>query len=328
MGDRDVNIDLPPLLVEPVVGGLMAGIDVADGPTDEQVKVLTAIVSQVWRRPDLDIHLVRRRGPGEVAELLGEQSHRELFHELHLTLEACRHPQTDEQVTAVQEYASALGVDGEDLEMFRDLVTQGVDAAAVDYTRFLTANMAERTEPSLAAWPIDPDHPEVELAAKLGAFSEYAPDSLGRAYIRFYEHFGLRLPGVDPPAVNHFFVAHDMTHTIAGLSTTVAGEVALSAFQFAMNNNRVNRAALLASLVAHEAGFAHPGHLRQSDTAVLAEGSAVRLLAQEMARGDRCTGDFSLVDHFELAPMRLADVRAEFGVLPPTHAQDGHHFLW
>ncbi len=212
--------------------------------------------------------------------------------------------------------------------MFRDLVIQGVDAAAVDYTRFLSANMVERSEPSLAAWPIDPDHPEVELAAKLGAFSEYAPDSLGRAYIRFYEHFGLRLPGLDPSAVNHFFVAHDMTHTISGLSTTIAGEVALSAFQFAMNNNRLNRAALLASLVAHEAGFAHPSHLRQADTALLADNSAVRLLAQEMARGDRCTGDFSLVDHFELAPMRLADVRAEFGVLAPVTAQDGHHFLW
>jgi hypothetical protein len=319
---------LPPDLVEPVVGGLMAGIDVGDGPTEQQVKVLTAVVSQVWRRPDLVIHQVPRRGPSELAELLTQEAHRELFHELHLTLEACRHPQTGEQVAAVQEYADGLGVGGEDLAMFRDLVSQGVDAAAADYARFLTANMAERSEPALAAIPIDPEHPEAELAAKLGAFAEYPPDSLGRAYIAFYDHFGLRLPGMDPSAVNHFFVAHDMTHTIAGLSTTVAGEVALSAFQFAMNNTRVNRAALLASLVAHEAGFAHPSHLRRADTSVLADDSAVRLLAQEMARGDRCTGDFSLVDHFELAPMRLADVRAAFGVLAPASAQDGHHFLW
>jgi len=323
-----VTIELPTDLVEPVVGGLMAGIDVSGGPTDEQVKVLQAIVARVWSRPDLDVRRVRQVSPGELADRLDDQAHRDLFHELHLTLEACRHPQTPEQVEAVERYAAALEADGEDLRMFRDLVSQGVEAASADYARFLQASLQERAEPSLASLPVDPDHPELALAEKLEAFAEYAPDSLGRAYITFYEHFGLRLPGLDASAVNHFFVSHDMTHTIAGVSTTVAGEVALSAFQFAMNNNRINRAALLASLVAHEAGFAHPGHLRQADTAVLADSAAVLLLSQELARGTRCTADFSLVDHFDLAPLPLAEVRAAFGVQPPADASDGHHFLW
>jgi len=33
-----------------------------------------------------------------------------------------------------------------------------------------------------------------------------------------------------------------MTHTIAGLATTSPAEIALSAFQFAMDNSRINRA--------------------------------------------------------------------------------------
>ncbi|MBU6244111.1 MAG: hypothetical protein KGP12_02735 [Actinomycetales bacterium] len=321
-------IDLPAPLVEPVVGALMAGIDVNGGPTHEQVKVLQAIVARVWSRPDLDVRRVRPVSPGELADHLGHTAHRDLFHEIHLTLEACRHPQAPEQVEAVERYAAALEVGGEDLRMFRDLVTQGVQAASADYARFLDASLQERAEPSLASLPVDPDHPEMALAEKLEAFAEYAPDSLGRAYITFYEQFGLRLPGLDPSATNHFFVSHDMTHTIAGLSTTIAGEVALSAFQFAMNNNRINRAALLASLVAHEAGFAHPGHLRQADTAVLADDSAVLLLSQEMARGGQCGADFSLVDHFDLAPLPLAEIRAAYGVRPPANASDGHHFLW
>lgn len=175
----------------------------------------------------------------------------------------------------------------------------------------------------------------MELAEKLGIFSEFGPDSLWRTYIGFYERFNIRLPGTEASGLNHFFPAHDITHAIAGISTTLAGEVGLRAFQFSMNNNRINRAALLALFVAHEAGFAHPSHLQQADTAVLANNDAVLLLGQEMKRGGSCNNYFSLVDNFELAPMSLCvvrcamcDVRAEFGVRAPMNRNDGHHFLW
>ena len=321
-----MSLLLPANLVEIFVGGLRAGIDVDDGPTSQQVSVLTAITTHLWQRPDLDVSQVPFIGPERLAEALVEPQQREMFHELHLTLEACRHPQSPAQVELVQHYAEVLGVTGEDLAMFRDLVTEGVETAAQDYQRFLKTNLAERFEPSLIDVPVDPQHPELALAEKLGLFAEYAPDTLGRAYLGFYERFGLTLPGLEASSINHFFVSHDMTHTIAGISTTVAGEVALSAFQFAMNNNRINRAALLASLVAHEAGFAHPAHLRTADTAALADHQATLLLARELRRGSACTDDFSLVDHFDLAPLPLDEVRRAFGVQAPTDPHDAHHW--
>lgn len=323
-----LSLSLPAVLVEPFIGGLLGGIDVSGGPTAEQMKVLTALVQEVWDRPDLDLNAIDRLSASALALYLTEKNHREVFHEIHLTLEVCRHPQTQEQVSAVQNYADALKVDGQDLMMFRDLVTMGVQVAADDYSRFLQANLDERVEPSLAKVPAVHDHPEVLLAQKLEAFSEFGPGTLGQAYLSFYKEFQIKLPGTEIATNNHFFLAHDMTHTIAGISTTIAGEVALSAFQFAMNNNQVNRAALLASLVAHEAGFGHPSHLHRADSAVLVNDDAVLLLGQELKRGGLCTKDFSLVDHFELAPLLLSDVRAEFGVRAPVNAKDGHHFLW
>ncbi len=313
-------------LVEVTTGGLLAGIDVDEGPTHEQLGVLRVIVSHVWDRPDLQFERVRRIGPNELAELLVDEHHRTAFHELHMALETCRHPQSPAQVALVEEYARALDVDGDDLRIFRDLVTSGVDAAKADFQRFLAVDLEERYEPALAGMPADPHHPEMKLAEKLGTFAEFGPDTLGRAYLSFYERFGLTLPGVDISANHHFFVAHDMTHTIAGLSTTSPAEIALSAFQFAMDNSRINRAALLASLITHEAGFAHPEHLKSGETGLLADPKAALLLGQELKRGSRCRTDFSLVDHFELAPMRLADVRAEFGVQPPEQPLDGHHW--
>jgi hypothetical protein len=323
-----MTLALPAELIEPFVGGLLAGIDVDGGPTDEQSKVLSAIVTHVWERPDLSLSNIRPVGSKELAELLGSVDHRTMFHELHMTLETCRHPQSPVQVAAVEEYAAALEVGGDDLRIFRDLVMEGVESATADFQRFLTQSLATRFEPSLAGLPVDPDHPEELLAEKLEAFAEYGPGTLGRAYLTFYERFNLTMPGVEASSINHFFVAHDMTHTIAGLATTVPGEVALSAFQFAMNNNEQNRAALLASLIVHEAGFAHPEHLAEADIAILSTDSAVLLLGQELRRGSECTGDFSLADHFALAPMQLSDVRAEFGVRPPVNVHDGHHFLW
>lgn len=313
-------------LVEVATGALLAGIDVDAGATAEQLAVLRVIVSHVWERPDLRFESVRHIGPGELAEHLVDEHHRTAFHELHLALETCRHPQSPAQVALVEEYAIALEVDGDDLRIFRDLVTSGVDAAKADFQRFLTVDLEERSEPALANIPVDPHHPEIKLAEKLGTFAEYGPGTLGQAYLSFYERFGLTLPGLDVSSNNHFFVAHDMTHTIAGLATTSPAEIALSAFQFAMDNSRINRAALLASLITHEAGFAHPGHLKSSETGLLADPKAALLLGQELKRGSQCRADFSLVDHFELAPMRLADVRAEFGVQSPELPLDGHHW--
>ena len=311
---------------ELVAAGLLTGIDVDGGPTDEQRAVLQVLVDHLWERPDIVLERLPRVGPEELADRLTDPDSRTAFHELHLALEACRHPQTHAQVEIVEAYARALQVDGDDLVIFRDLVAEGVETARADFRRFLAADMRERFEPALTGMPVDPQHPEITLAEKLGTFAEYPPDSLGRAYLSFYERFGLTLPGVNISANHHFFVAHDMTHTIAGISTTSPGEIALSAFQFAMENNRINRAALLASLIVHEAGFAVPDHLKSGETGLLAEPSHALLFAQELKRGSACRADFSLVDHFDLAPLPLAQVRAEFGVRPPVNPQDGHHW--
>src|SRR4051812_20262998 len=41
--------------VEVFVAGLLAAVDVDDGPTDEQLAVLRAFVDHLWRRTDLDV---------------------------------------------------------------------------------------------------------------------------------------------------------------------------------------------------------------------------------------------------------------------------------
>ena len=49
--------------VDPLVAGLVGGIDVGGGPTNEQLAVLRSLVSQLWKRSDIEMTKVTPLGP-------------------------------------------------------------------------------------------------------------------------------------------------------------------------------------------------------------------------------------------------------------------------
>ncbi len=319
-----MTLRIPSELVEPMVAGLLGGIDVDGGPTPEQLAVLRALTTHLWGRPDLELTGITPAGPEETAAHLIDPIVRRRFHEMHVTLESCRHPQSSSQVAQVELYAEVLGTPGPDLLLFRRYVDDGAERAMGDAARFLDATLGARVEPPLRDLAVSTTAPEPDLYLRLMAFESLDEGSLGRAFLDHYERNGIPLPGLHASAINHFFVGHDMTHVIAGLTTTALGEVALSAFQMGMDDNDLNIAALLASLVCHEAGFGTPGTFATEDSTLAAPGAA-DLFGRELARGSACAGDFSLVDHFALAPLPLTEVRGMFGVRPPEAPDDGHH---
>jgi hypothetical protein len=317
-------ISLDPDLVDATVAGLLGACGVDDGPTQEQLVVLRSITVHLWNRDDLDLSTVSALGPEQTAEVLRSPAARRCFHELLVALEACRHPISEAQVSSVETYLGALGVEGPERQILRDLVDKGTEIAADDFQRFLRSNLADRAEPSLRGRTVPVDAAEPELAVKLDQLHDLPKGTLGWSYIEFYRRHRILTPGTEASWMNHFFVAHDMTHVIAGIEPTGPGELALSAFQMAMNDNEVNRSALLASLIVHEVGIGNAGKLT-SESGTLADGSAAELFGQELARGAQCSADFSLVDHFELAALPLNEVRDRFGVMPPIDPDDGHH---
>ena len=317
-----MSLAVPSPSVEPFIAGLLGAIDVDGGPTGEQLSVLSAMAKHLWHREDL-VHTASPIGPAEVAERITDPVTRRRFHEILLTLEVCRHPLTRSQVDRVEQYGSSLHFEGPDLKILRDLVDSGVAAASADFKRFLMKNLDARIEPQLRQVRVTAE-PEPGLVARLRPLADLPDGTLGRAFIDMYERNEIPLPGIRGAKMNHWFVAHDMTHVIAGIDTTIPGEVALSAFQMALDDNEVNRGALLGSLVVHEAGFAQSAKVR-SESATLDTPGAAELLGQEMARGAACRADFSLVDHLAIAHHPLAEIRADFGVAPPADPDDGHH---
>jgi len=322
-----VSLSLAPELVEPFVAGLLGVCDVEGGPTEEQLVVLQAIATQVWRRPDLDLRATSALEPTELAEMITSPTDRRHFQEMVVTLEACRHPLTNAQLERAEAYEQEIGIIGPDAVLFRTMVDEGTERAKADFARFLDGSSNARVEPSLRDVAVPDGSAEPELVARIEKMRSYAPGTLGHAYVEFYDIAGLPLPGIEATPMNHFYVGHDMTHVISGIGTTAEAEVALSAFLMAMADDSVNRSALLASLIVHEAGFGDSNKVK-AEQGILARPGAADLLAAEIARGGECIADFSRVDHFAMAERPLAEIRAEFGVLTPANTDDGHHLFW
>ena len=307
-----------------MVAALLGAIDVDGGPTPEQRALLGAVTEHLWERPELDLTTLRAISPVEVTEALPTPTERRTFHEMLMALEACRHPLTAAQLDRAEQYDRALEVSGAEIAMFRDLVRDGAARASADFARFLDATMPLRFEPAFRDLPVSSDAPEPELIAAFAGFAELPHGTLGREFHAFHVRNRLPEPGVEGSALNHFYVAHDFCHVISGIGTTALAEVALSAFLMAVNDNDVNVAALLSSLIVHEVGFGSAGKVA-GETSTLAAPGAPELLASELARGSHCTADFAVVDHLAIAHVPLAEVRAQFGVQAPADPFDGHH---
>ena len=301
-----------PEMVEPAVGALLGAADVDGGPTDEQLAVLRAVVTNLWERAELDLDAVTPLDPDAAArELRGAQERRRVM-EMMVVLEVCRHPESADQVARVERYSQALDHSGPDLEIIRDWIDQGTARATEDFDRFYAESLPTLSEPSLRDTYLRIEEPDLDLAQRLQKLHDLGPDTLGYAYIEFYRRNKITVPGADVHTPAHY-VSHDMNHVIAGYEPTGPGEIALGGFTLAMNDNDANWIQFVANLVIHEAGLLRHGDITPK-AATLTRPGATELLGEALWRGAQCTADFSQADHLSMAGWALEDVRAHFGV--------------
>lgn len=316
-----------PALVEPVVRGLLGSIDVDDGPTDEQLAVLGAITSHLWQRPDLDLRTVSPLGPDETAAAIDDAAARRRFAEVMFAIEMCRHPLTEAQVDRCDAYSAALGSTPSEVQLLRESIDKGVAQAAADFERFFANNMPGRSELRFRARTKEAPHVDPTLVAQVEAFHSLGSGTLGWHLADFYATHGFAVPGSEISPNNYLFFAHDMIHVISGIAPTGIGEIALGGFQISMDDNPASTFAFFSPLIVHEAGFAGIDDIVGTDY-TLNRPDAAELLGKEMARGAKTTADFAWVDHLDLAPLPLEEVRARFGVVAPDNPDDEHHLYW
>lgn len=302
--------------VDSVIAGLVGAISTADGPTAEQISVLTAIAHHILGRTDLDLADVRALSPDEVAAAVQRPDARLRFAEIALTLELCRHPESEEQVTLSEKYVTAMGLGDHEIELTRMAIEQGAEAASTDLERSYSKILPEISELSLRNKYLRLDQPDHALAAQLLKLHDLPEDTLGYQYIEFYRRHGFTLPGDDVHLPAHY-VNHDMNHVITGYEPTAPGEIARSAFLMAANDSRHNWLEFLLTMSIHESGVLNHGEIR-AKVATLERGGVADFLGEGLRRGAQCTVDLSQVDHLAIAHLPLEQVRENFSVLPLT----------
>ncbi|HWF21778.1 MAG TPA: hypothetical protein VG226_06515 [Acidimicrobiales bacterium] len=303
--------------IEHLVAGLVGGIDVDGGPTNEQGVVLASIVSDLWKRPDLRLDEVAPLGPGQAAAALHRPGARLRFCEILMTLELCRHPQSENQVNRVEAYVSALGVNEVELEVIRESLEKGADEASKDLERFYGGILPEISEVSLRDNYLRLTEPDHELAARLRALHDLPEGTLGNSYVEFYRRNDITLPGDDIHLPAHY-VNHDMNHVITGYEPTAPGEIARSGFLWAANDSRRNWLEFLVTMSIHESGVLNHGAIRAKVSTLDRQG-VPELFGEGLERGSQCNVDLSQVDHLALAELPLEQVRKQFNVVPLAH---------
>ena len=299
------------------VPGLLGAIDVDGGPTDEQLAVLRAFVTHLWRRPDLAVDTVTPLTANELADRLPGDETRLRFCEMVMTLELCRHPQSPAQVSCAEACATALGVTDLAMETTRTALEQGAAVVSVDLERIYGEILPEVSERSLRDRYLRLDEPDHTLGDRLRALADLPDGSLGRAYLAFYERNGFELPGDDVHLPAHY-VNHDMNHVITGYEPTAPGEIARSGFLVAANAARHNWLEFLLTMSIHESGVLTHGEIH-AKFATLSRPGVSDLLGEGLDRGRQCTVDLSQVDHLAIAAEPLDAVRERFNVVPLAH---------
>ncbi|MFM9134054.1 MAG: hypothetical protein ACKOT0_01225 [bacterium] len=318
-------LSIPRDLTPVFVSGLLGVADVEGGPTPEQLSVIDAVARHLWGVESSELGDI---DPSAVADALQDPEHRRRFVQFSIVISFCRHPNSQEQVSRMEEYASALGISGDEIEAEQRWISEDAERASADFIRTYGNYLPQLSD------PVGPDEADGEVLPEVEVLRDLPEGTLGWAFLAFYARNGFHLPGPSTPEPA-YYIAHDMNHVIAGYEPTGPGEISLGAFKLAMSDTDANWMAFMTNLLIHEAGLLKHGSTAQfipygGDIYPDAQGQgalhlpgAADMLGEAFERGAAVNGDFSQIDHLAIAHRPLSDIRAEYGVVPRSDGVDG-----
>ena len=301
---RDISLADADIVTKACLGAITG----PDGATDEQLAVLRSIATHLWQLQDVDLSPSAAITPEEAAAQLTDELLRRRTRELMVLLELCRHPLEAAHEQRVEDYCHALGGDGPGIELARNLVSRGSDAALEDWLRRFTEKAPEMMEPAMIEISQIGEEAAAARYAEIDAALHAAgPGTLGAAFVDFYDRNGFT---IGPEAIPLF--GHDMTHVIGGYDATPAGEICIGAMKLMITDSDIHWLEFLGNVMIHEAGLVPDGYKKHD--AALSNPENIEMMATAMERGRATKLDFSTGEHLSMIDWPLEDVRAHFGV--------------
>lgn len=293
-----------------VTAACLGSISGPDGPTDEQLTILRSIATHLWQLGDVDLTAAAALGPEQAAAQITDDLIRRRTRELMVLLELCRHPLEAAHQRRVEDFCHALGGDGPGIELARNLVSKGAEAAIADWMRRFTEEAPGMMEPAMIELAgSDEAEQQSRLAEIDAALRAAAPGTLGAAFVDFYDRNGFV---IDASSLTLF--GHDMSHVIGGYDATPGGEICIGAMKLMMTDSDIHWLEFLGNVMIHETGLSPEGY--QDHRAAFEDPANIDLMVRAMERGRATRRDFSNVDHLTMIDWAYTDVLEEFGVPP------------
>jgi len=297
---RDIHPEQAPYWL----GGLIEAISVDGGPTDEQLRLIQALLRGYFGFEEA-IDLVPL-SPGDLARRIPDPSSRLRLVQSLIVLEFMRHPASEVLTESVERFAAELGIDEPMLKVARRAAEHSRELVMADWSRF---RRATPPEPRLTGVEDD------EFTRRIDALQRSSPGSLGRAFLDFYDRWSLPLPTSDD-AHGIGLVNHDFAHVLTDyLPNSAVDETSLSALITSSTNGDEHFSALVGSLALYEVDLIDFDGI-DGTKGVLGRPGAPDVFAEAMRRGAACTHDIVAFDHFAVIDWPLQDVRQTLGVSP------------
>jgi hypothetical protein len=336
-----VLFPLPQPISEAIASGLINLIDVDGGPTAEQSRILNALATHILGiriDPNIKSAVIT---PTELVARLPEAKHRRIFMQIAIVLDLCRHPKNENQFRRIEQYAEALKFDGVELKILRDFSHLSAIDATTDFIRLYGTYTPELSEHHGIIPTVDPRLLDDDFFDRIEKLAYMPYGSLGWAFTNFYSRSKLTVPGRDSPNPG-YYVSHDMGHVISGYEATGPGEIALGAIKLALDGSDANWMASLANLLIHEVGLFTHGtdiqfvpHGQDGDPyykagirGAMDMPGAADLFAEALQRGAACGGDFTKLDHLDIAHMPLIEIRRELKIPPLSKSMYDDKEFW
>lgn len=293
-----------------VARACLGAISGPDGPTDEQLAILRSIASHLWQAPEIELSADAALSSSDAASRITDERLRRRTRELMVLLELCRHPLEESHAQRVEEYCHALGGDGPGIEVVREYVARGADAAAGDWKRRFETIAPAMMEPEMLELA---DADEATAAARFAeiddALRAAAPGTLGAEFIAFYDRNGFT---IGPTSITLF--GHDMAHVIGGYDATPIGEICIGAMKLMVTDSDAHWIEFLGNVMIHETGIVFEGYVPHQPA--LRDPANIELLGIAMERGRATPRDFSVGDHLSMIDWPYVDVLEHYGVPP------------
>ncbi|MBU6330517.1 MAG: hypothetical protein KGR18_11275 [Acidobacteria bacterium] len=303
-------VNLDPAESSAIVAACLGAISGPDGPTEEQLTLLRSVSQHLWLIEDVDLSPASAISAEEAATRITGDLVRRRTREFMVFLEMCRHPLEEAHARRVEEYCIALGGDGPGMEIVRDYVTKGADAAVEDFMRRFTEVAPSMMEPEmLEIAQVDEETAAARFAEIEAALRAAAPGTLGAEFVDFYDRNGFT---IGEGSISLF--GHDMAHVIGGYDASAIGEICLGAMKLMISNSDTHWLEFLGSLMIHETGVLLPGYVEHVPP--LTDPANIELMVAAMDRGRATEKDFSVDDHLAMVDWPYADVLAHYGVPP------------